>query len=464
MKPIRIPFTNVELVAHTPMSPPKRDGQAAVTATLAERASDAGWLPLRAKPVDRPRRRTVVNLTPAGDSTPATLWMTPGGMTHPPLPPQAIGRLRPAQPAPQTMTPACLATLGADPNLLGEILAEKRQCGWTAANGRQDKLKHRLAALEGSRTALDKAGSFIEAVVNGRGEAAPSVTLELPRNWTRHSRRLGQGIATLDVRTDLQGNIVDVRPPTRVPPDEASPPTWDHPGLFRSSSDDRRGLRSALLDMMVAMNGFTPYFGRTPKQHAQVAWQAARETALNAEGVDPTLARIPLEDRIAVVLYTRRPHAALNRALSSGDPALVASVSLFSRVLTSGLNQLALQAEPPRPLYRGMHIADPARLAAFLAEHSPGRIVANPRFVSASNDSIVGLRGFGGNVTMSFVGPISAKPLGALTPNATHQESVYPAGTQWQVLDQREVRWLDGPAHHITLLDLGQSLGPTAVR
>jgi len=466
MTSIPLPFTGLELVPHAPMSLPSRDGQPSMTASWRERASNEGWLPLRVKPADRhPRRLAHVN--PDGSLRPATLATTPSRMMAAvpgiPVPVAAAGELRPPPAVQPVPSPTLLANVGANAARLSALLQEKRQCGWVAATTQQERLLHKRDHVLGARSDIDKAGEFVDAVVNGTGEMAPPVTALLGQGWTRYSRRLGNGIATLDVRIDHLNHITDVRAPSEFPAAHAGVQTWQHPSHYRSSAADRMALRSAFLDMVVSLQGTAPIGGRTPRQHAEQAWTNAVATARASEQVDARYARIPLEDRIAVALFARRERY-INAALTGNDAAAMARVAPFARVLTSGLNQLPLQAAA-QPLYASLTIANAHDKAAFLAGFHEGRTMVDPRFLAASPAQAQGRDDFQENIFFSIVGHIGARPLGALAPagdaRATH---VYPSGTQFQVSDRRDTHLVTGSHHAVILLDQGQTCGPLATR
>ena len=175
---------------------------------------------------------------------------------------------------------------------------------------------------------------------------------------------------------------------------------------------------------------------------------------MRAARVNPALASIPLEDRIAVTLFTRRAHAAVNAALAQGTATPGSPEALYARVLASGLNQL-----PPagsRLLFRGMSFADADLLRRFLERYAPGASVVEPRFWSVSDSPTVAFRGFGGSVELTFTGGSSARPLGALSPSRTHREGVFLAGTRFDVSTAVTRQTDQGTRHALQLSDAGQ--------
>lgn len=195
----------------------------------------------------------------------------------------------------------------------------------------------------------------------------------------------------------------------------------------------------------------TVYFGKTTRQHAEDLFAFAERTARQAEAADPSLRTIPLEERMAIVLFTRRIHIAANQALASGRP-LKEHEALYVRLLESGLDKLP--SGPDVPVFRGMNMQDPA--AAFQV----GSIVTERRFwcVSANRRVAFEPEGFGGNVLIAFAGPVSAKPLGSLATGSSHRESILSRNRRFEVLACDARLDDDGRLrYHVSLKELGPS-------
>lgn len=212
----------------------------------------------------------------------------------------------------------------------------------------------------------------------------------------------------------------------------------------------RKQLHDAVIRMLCDLDGpDTVYFGKTSRQHAEDLFAFAERTARQAEAVDPSLGSIPLEERMAIVLFTRRIHIAANRALASERP-LNEHEGLYVRLLESGLSKLP--CAPDTPVFRGMNVQDPS--AAF----EVGAILTEPRFWCVSADRRVAFEpeGFGGNVLITFVGPVSAKALGPLAPGQSHREAIFSRNSRCRVLTHEVQIDEDGRSrHHVKLKDLG---------
>lgn len=234
----------------------------------------------------------------------------------------------------------------------------------------------------------------------------------------------------------------------------ASPPVSAVPRLLAgtriASAIARKQLRGAVIRMLCDLDGAdTVYFGKTTRRHAEDLFAFAERTARQAEEVDPSLRNIPLEERMAIVLFTRRIHIAANGALASERP-LNEHEALYVRLLESGLNKLP--SAPDMPVFRGMNVQDPS------AVFEVGAIVTEPRFWCVSADRRVAFEpeGFGGNVLITFVGPVSAKILGPLAPGQSHREAIFSCNHRFQVLMHEVQRDEDGRLrHHVKLKDVG---------
>jgi len=236
----------------------------------------------------------------------------------------------------------------------------------------------------------------------------------------------------------------------------AAPPVSAVPRLLAgtriASAIVRTQLRGAVIRMLCDLDGAdTVYFGKTTRRHAEDLFAFAERTARQAEAVDPSLRNVPLEERMAIVLFTRRIHIAANRALAS-DRALNEHEALYVRLLESGLNKLPSALDTP--VFRGMNVPDPS------AMFEVGAIVTEPRFWCVSADRRVAFEpeGFGGNVLITFVGPVSAKVLGPLAPGQSHREAMFSRNNRFQVRMHEVRRDEDGRLrHHVTLQDVGPS-------
>ena len=232
---------------------------------------------------------------------------------------------------------------------------------------------------------------------------------------------------------------------------------------FIATQADRTAFRPAVRAMLEEYDR-SQGMGERRTLEAPVTWLLlwAEQHAKDAVRRDPALAALPLEERMAVALYTRRGFLPLNAALS-GESPMTDAIAVFARLLCSAINLLPEAADVP--LFRGMNVPSTSgELQRFLERYQPGQIVVEPRFWSVSENQRVADNpaAFGGNVLISFAGAGRAKRLGALSPSAPHGEWLLACRSHLRVVSAEVQTDEDGRMrHHITLENLG-SAGPPA--
>ncbi len=92
------------------------------------------------------------------------------------------------------------------------VALERSRLGWTQAGTIADRCIHKALSLLGLRTARDQAADFIRFMADADGQPGTS-SLPLGDGWVRNTRRVKDQVATLDLRMDTNGAIIDVRRP-----------------------------------------------------------------------------------------------------------------------------------------------------------------------------------------------------------------------------------------------------------
>lgn len=93
-----------------------------------------------------------------------------------------------------------------------EVAFERSRLGWSQAGTIADRCIHKALSLLGVRTARDQAADFIRFMADAASQPGAS-TLLLGDGWVRNTRRVKGKVATLDLRMDTNGAIIDVRRP-----------------------------------------------------------------------------------------------------------------------------------------------------------------------------------------------------------------------------------------------------------
>ncbi|MBF9264548.1 type III effector [Paracidovorax cattleyae] len=96
-----------------------------------------------------------------------------------------------------------------------EVARERSRRGWTQAETTADRCLHKALSLLGLRTTRDRAADFIRFMADADGQPGAS-TLPLGDGWVRNTRRVKDQVATMDLRMDERGAVINVRRPPRA--------------------------------------------------------------------------------------------------------------------------------------------------------------------------------------------------------------------------------------------------------
>ncbi|WP_277953745.1 WXG100-like domain-containing protein [Saccharopolyspora soli] len=136
---------------------------------------------------------------------------------------------------------------------------------------------------------------------------------------------------------------------------------------------------------------------------------------------------IPEEDLVAVHAYTKTDfYAAVNQALRNDDETALAKYQATIRCITSGLNQLP---KHEGALVRGIEVDD-SGLGPLLARYTPGAIVRESAFTSASVESITN-----GNVEF-IVHSRTGRSVRDVSLEHRYTEAIFTPGTEFKVMFQ----------------------------